>query len=336
MELNEGIAATIGRTPLVPLKRMFKDAPFRVYAKLELMNPGGSAKDRTALHMVKQAIKRGEIGPRTTVIESSSGNLAVSLAQICGYLGLPFICVLDSRTTSYHLRLIRSLGARIETIDKPDPDTGEYLPARIRRVKELLAEIPDSYWTNQYENPDNYLAHYETTMPELRQELGRIDYLFCGVSTCGTIRGCSERIRDDKLPTRVVAVDAAGSVIFGGDGRAARRLPGLGAAIVPKQLRSELVDRVVYVDDLACVRGCHDLLKTESILAGASSGGVLEAIRLIQDDIPAGSVCAAILVDRGDRYWDTVYNEEWTARLAEKPLANESVAGSFSGGEARP
>ncbi|THF81779.1 2,3-diaminopropionate biosynthesis protein SbnA [Cohnella fermenti] len=324
MEPNEGVLATIGRTPLVPLKRMFEDAPFRVYAKLELMNPGGSAKDRPALHMVRQAIKRGEIGPQTTVIESSSGNLAVSLAQICGYLGLPFICVLDARTTAYHLRLIRSLGARIEWIDKPDPDTGEYLPARIRRVKRLLAEIPDSYWTNQYGNPDNYLAHYETTMPELRDALGRIDYLFCGVSTCGTIRGCSERVRDDGLPTRVVAVDAAGSAIFGGEGRAVRRLPGLGAAIVPQQLRSELIDRVVYVDDPDCVRGCRDLLRTESILAGASSGGVLAAIRRMQADIPAGSVCAAILVDRGDRYWDTVYNDEWVAGLSPKTEGDRS------------
>lgn len=328
---------------------MFKDAPFQVYGKLEMTNPGGSAKDRPALHMLKQAVKRGEVGPGTTIIESSSGNLAVSLAQICGCLGLPFICVLDSRTTSYHLRLIRSLGARVEWIDKPDPETGEYLPARIRRVKELLSEIPDSYWTNQYGNPDNYLAHYETTMPEIRQALGQVDYLFCGVSTCGTIRGCSERIRDDGLPTKVIAVDAVGSVIFGGDGRASRRLPGLGAAIVPQQLRSELVDRVVYVDDLACVRGCRDLLRTESILAGASSGGVLEAIRLMQDDIPAGSVCAAILVDRGDRYWDTVFSDEWVASLAgpTRSVAGPGLdsnldssrafdSGSGSGGEAKP
>lgn len=315
MELRNGVLRLIGHTPLVPLARMFANAPYRVYAKLEMMNPGGSAKDRPALRMIAKAIERGEIGPGTTVVESSSGNLAISLAQICRYLGLPFVCVLDVRTTPVNLRLLRSFGARIEWIDQPDRETGEYLPARLRRVKELLAEIPNSYWPNQYANPDNYLAHYETTMPELLQELGRIDYLFCGVSTFGTLRGCSERIRAEGLATKVVAVDAAASAIFGAVPGAVRRLPGLGAAIVPPLSRPELADRVVRVGDLDCVRGCRELLGSEAIMAGASSGGVLSAIRLMEDDMEPDAVCVAILVDRGERYSDTVYDDEWVSAL---------------------
>jgi len=315
VELRNGVLRLIGRTPLIPLDRMFAGAPYRVYAKLEMMNPGGSAKDRPALRMIAKAIERGEIGPGTTVVESSSGNLAISLAQICRCLGLPFVCVLDVRTTPVNLRLLRSYGARIEWIGEPDRETGEYLPARLRRVRELLREIPNSYWPNQYANPDNYLAHYETTMPELLEELGRIDYLFCGVSTFGTLRGCAERIRAEGLPTKVVAVDAAASALFGAVPGAVRRLPGLGAAIVPPLSRPELADRIVRVDDLDCVRGCRELLGSEAIMAGASSGGVLSAIRLVQDDIEQGAVCAAILVDRGERYGDTVYDDEWVAGL---------------------
>lgn len=314
-ELRNGVLGLIGRTPLVPLDRMFAGAPYRVYGKLELMNPGGSAKDRPALRMIEKAMERGEIGQGTTVVESSSGNLAVSLAQICRCLGLPFVCVLDARTTPSHLHHLRSLGARIERVDEPDRETGEYLPARLRRVQELLKEIPGSYWTNQYANPDNYLAHYETTMAELLDKLGRIDYLFCGVSTFGTLRGCAERVRDEGLATKVVAVDAAASAIFGAVPGAVRRLPGLGAAIVPPLSRPELADRVVRVGDLDCVRGCRALLNAEGIMAGASSGGVLSAIRMMQDDIEEGAVCAAILVDRGDRYGDTVYDDEWVASL---------------------
>lgn len=314
MHLN-GVLRTIGRTPLVPLDRMFADAPYRVHAKLELMNPGGSTKDRPALRMIGQAIERGEVGPGTTIIESSSGNLAISLAQICRCLGLLFICVLDARTTPVHLRLLRSYGARIEWIGEPDAATGEYLPARLRRVRELRQAIPNSYWPNQYANPDNYRAHYETTMPELLRELGPIDYLFCGVSTFGTLRGCAERIRDEGLATRIVAVDAEASAIFGVVPGAARRLPGLGAAVVPALAEPKLADRVVRVTDLDCVRGCRTLLGTEAIMAGASSGGVLEAIRHMHGEIEEGATVATILVDRGDRYGDTVYDDDWVAGL---------------------
>ncbi|WP_080832084.1 2,3-diaminopropionate biosynthesis protein SbnA [Cohnella massiliensis] len=317
MKAAGGLLSAIGRTPLVPLANLFADAPFRVFAKLEMMNPGGSAKDRAALGMIRDAIDNGRIGPGTTVVESSSGNLAISLALVCGYYGLRFICVVDPRTTAAHLQALRGLGAVVETVDRPDPETGEYLPARIRRIRELQAEIADCCWPNQYANPANYLAHYNSTMPEILRELDRIDFLFCGVSTFGTLRGCAERLRAEGRAARIVAVDAAGSAIFGAGAAGARRLPGLGAAIVPPLARRELADRVVRVTDRDCVAGCRELLRTEAILAGASSGGVVSAIRRMRADIPADATCVAILPDRGDRYWDTVYDDEWVASLPE-------------------
>ncbi|WP_308637387.1 2,3-diaminopropionate biosynthesis protein SbnA [Paenibacillus silvisoli] len=313
LTLDGGISDAIGGTPLVRLRQLFRDAPFEVYGKLEWMNPGGSAKDRPALFMIRKAIERGELDSGSIVVESSSGNLAISLAQLCRYLGLRFICVVDPRTTEQHLRIIRSFGGEIDLVSQPDPQTGEFLPARINRVKELLRQLPKAFWTNQYGNPDNALAHAETTMHEIGERLGPIEYLFCGVSSCGTIRGCMDYVRSRNWPTKIVAVDAEGSIIFGG-ATGPRKFPGLGAARVPELYRDDIADAAVHVSDADCVRGCRELVRYEAILAGASSGGVIAAIQRMASGIPDGAVCAAIMPDRGERYLDTVYNDEWVRR----------------------
>lgn len=152
--------------------------------------------------MIQEAWKEGTIGPGTTIIESSSGNMAISLAMICKYLGMRFISVIDPRTTETNLQILKALDAKIDYVANPDPVTGEFLPARLKRVQQLLAEIPSSYWPNQYANANNYLAHYHTTMKEIVTDLERVDYLFCSVSTCGTIRGLAEYARDHGLRPR--------------------------------------------------------------------------------------------------------------------------------------
>ncbi|WP_339315858.1 2,3-diaminopropionate biosynthesis protein SbnA [Paenibacillus sp. FSL R10-2734] len=308
---NDGILSTIGNTPLIKLKSLFHKSEIEVYAKMELLNPGGSAKDRPALRMIHEAWKEGIIGPGTTVIESSSGNMAISLAMICKYLGMRFISVIDPRTTETNLQILKALDATIDYVALPDPETGEFLPARLKRVQQLLAEIPGSYWPNQYANANNYLAHYHTTMKEIMTALGRVDYLFCSVSTCGTIRGLAEYARDHGLQTKIVAVDAEGSAIFGGN-KGIRRFPGLGAGIVPPFCRSDLIDRIVHVSDLDIVKGCRILAQNESILAGASSGGIIAAVKQMEQELTPGSVCAVILHDKGERYLDTVYSDSWT------------------------
>lgn len=324
MNINEGIFQTIGCTPQIPLRRLFEQESFDVFGKLEMMNPGGSSKDRSALNMIREAIKRGDLHTNSVVIESSSGNLGISLAHICRYLGLRFICVVDPRTTAQHIAIIRSFGGEIELVAHKDKDTGEYLPARILRVNELLQEIPNSYWTNQYGNPDNYRAHELTTMPEIIDTLENVDYLFCGVSTCGTIRGCMEYIHKNNLSTTLVAVDAQGSIIFGGN-KGPRQFPGLGAGLVPALYHPDIADMVVHVSDMACVQGCRDLLHYESIMAGASSGGVIAAIQSMKLSIPAGSICVAILPDRGERYLNTVYDPNWIEAHLNKPSQYSEV-----------
>src|SRR5262245_27694231 len=202
--MTESILSTIGRTPLVKLTRVFPDSPFHLFAKLEGFNPGGSAKDRPALHILRRAMRSGLVKPGGVVIESSSGNLGIGLAQACRYLGLHFICVVDPKTTPQNVRILKSYGAEIELVSVPDPVTGEYLQARIDRVKDLLRAIRGSFWTNQYANTSNAEAH-QTTMHEIATELdGHVDRLFVATSTCGTLRGCAEYIRDHHMSTRIV------------------------------------------------------------------------------------------------------------------------------------
>lgn len=308
--MQDGILAAIGKTPLVSLKRIFTDINFNLYGKLELLNPGGSIKDRPAFNIIRHAIEVGAINSSTVVIESSSGNMGIGLSLVCSYFGLRFICVVDPKTTKTNLRLMMSYRTEVDCVEEPDPVTGEYLQARINRVKELLRSTPNSFWPNQYANEHNSEAHH-STMHEIAEALdGRVDYLLCATSTCGTLRGCAEYIRRRGLKTKIYAVDAVGSVIFGGE-KMKRLLPGHGAAVVPPLFNNGLADGYIHVSDLDCVVGCHRLAAQESLLVGASSGGIISAVERLAPKIPAGSNCVVLLADRGERYLDTIFSKSW-------------------------
>jgi N-(2-amino-2-carboxyethyl)-L-glutamate synthase len=310
---HEGVLSAIGRTPLVQLTNIFKNCHFKLFAKLEMLNPGGSIKDRTALSILRNGLDGGHITSRTVVIESSSGNMGIGLAQACALLGLRFICVVDPKTTPQNIRILKAYGAEISHVTEPDAITGEYLQARINRVEELLYTIPDSFWPNQYSNIHNARAHYQT-MQEVIDSLGQApDYLFCATSTCGTMRGCAEFIRERNLPTQVIAVDAVGSVIFGGQ-KAKRLIPGHGAAIIPPLFQPHLAHHAIHLTDIDCVMGCRMLTRTEAILAGGSSGAVIMAVQKFYDQIPDGAICVVIFPDRGERYLDTIYADDWVEK----------------------
>jgi N-(2-amino-2-carboxyethyl)-L-glutamate synthase len=306
-----GILDAIGDTHLVELGGLLPHFTSRVFAKLEAFNPGGSVKDRSALGMLLGRIRNGELIPgRSTVIESSSGNLAIGIAQICRYYGIGFICVVDPKTTPQNLAILRAYQVTVEMITETDPETGAYLPVRLQRVHELVAATPGAYWPNQYANPLNPRAHQQT-MHEIADALdGKVDYLFASTGTGGTMTGCAQYIRERGLATTLVGVDALGSVLFGGIS-GPRLLPGHGAAVRPPLFDPTLADEVVLVSDLECVVGCRSLTQREAILAGGSSGGVVAALGKLADRIPAGSNVALIFPDRGDRYLDTIYSDDW-------------------------
>lgn len=307
-EIAQGVLEAIGATPLVQLTRYLDRSDIKLYAKLESHNPGGSAKDRPALQMLREAIESGKVNGATTIIESSSGNMGIGLAQACRYYGLRFVCVVDPRAQAQNLSIIRALGGETELVAKPLE--GDFLAARLARVSQLLETIPNSYWPNQYANTENPKAHELGTVREIDDALaGKVDYLFVATSSTGTIQGCRNYLRARGRKTQVVAVDACGSVLFGGTaGR--RMIPGLGAGREPALARHQSFQHVHRVTDLDCVVGCRRAAAKEAMLVGGSSGGVLEAIRSAQDPL-AGKTCVAILHDSGTRYLDTVFNDQW-------------------------
>ncbi len=304
-----GILSTIGHTPFIPLKRIYQELPVNYYAKMEMFNPGGSIKDRPAFMMLSKAIEEGKTEEGAAVIESSSGNMAIGLAQACCYFGLNLIVVVDPKINGHTMKILQTYGAQIEKVTRPD-ENGNYLKTRLQRVRELLNQLPDSYWPNQYSNKYNPAAHYQT-MEEIVQELPKPpDYLLAATSTCGTIMGCADYVQQHKLDTKIVAVDAAGSVIFGTK-PADRLVPGHGAGRPSELLQKNVVDHVLHITDEECVIGCRRLLQREAILAGGSSGAVVMAAEKLQANIPNGSTCALILADSGERYLDTVFNDGW-------------------------
>lgn len=330
----DGILAAIGDTPLVALRRYLSDPGIDLWAKLEAANPGGSVKDRPAARMLEDAIELGVIGPGTTVIESSSGNMGVGLAQACRYHGMGLICVLDARTNDTTVRTLRALGADVRIVLRPDPETGDLLAARLKLVAHLLEITPDAFWPNQYANAANPVAHSSGTMREIDEALGGdLDYLFVATSTTGTLRGCRDYLRDHGRDTQVVAVDAVGSALFGGL-RGARALPGFGAGVESQLARSADYDILVRVSDLDCVTGCRRLVDREAVFAGGSSGGVAIALESIAPLMVRGSRCALILPDGGAGYLRTVYDDDWVA--ATLGCAPEDLAALVEPGKPLP
>jgi cysteine synthase A len=309
----------IGNTPLIKLERIFANQGVNLYAKLEQFNLGGSIKDRPALRIIEEAIREGKIKQGATVIESSSGNMAIALAYICLRYGLNFIAVIDSRTTKINIAILETLGAKVEMIRQSEEKMGDLLELRFERAQQLLKEIPGSFWSNQYANENNYKSHH-TTMLEIDEVLdGKIDYIFCVASTCGTLRGCSEYLKQKGRSTKIIAVDAYGSIIFGGV-PVNRLIPGHGSSIRPEIYHDGLADRIVYVNDAECVAGCRLLLQKEAVLSGGSSGAIISGFAKVKNDIPKKSNVVMILPDRGERYLDTIYNSKWVSKnLGEIP-----------------
>ena len=307
-----GILGAIGGTPLVHLEKIFASSHFDCFAKLEGLNPGGSSKDRPSVAIIEGALQTGEIDSNTLIVESSSGNTGIGLAQVCAYHGLRFRCLVDPKVTQQNIDILTAYGAEVEMIKQPDPETGELLPAKLKRIEEILKTTRNSFWVDQYASPENSGAHYRSTVKEILRDLdGRmLDYLFIATATCGTVRGCLDYLVDHGYPTKVIAVDGLGSQIFS-NVQHTRLIPGLGSGICPKLTPVEGIHKILHVSSTDCVVGCRRLAQTEAILAGGSSGGVINAVERMSDEIPQGSTVVALLPDRGERYLDTIFSDEW-------------------------
>lgn len=306
------ILEKVGNTPLIALRNHEK-ANLNVYAKLEFYNPTGSVKDRAASYIINILLNQGVINSDTTIIESSSGNFGISLSAYSKQKGLKFICVIDNTTLPVNEMMIRLQGAEVIKITEPD-ERGGYLLNRIRKVKEIIQNTDNIYWINQYENPLNAQAYYDSLGNEICLEIPRqkLDFLFMGVSSGGTITGVSQKVKEKYPNAKIIAVDVDGSVIFGGKSRK-RFIPGIGSSLRPKILDLAKIDDVVSVNENETVASCIELLEKYNIYAGGSSGSVYAAVnkyfQMHEVDRPVNIMC--VFADKGERYINTIYNAEW-------------------------
>jgi 2,3-diaminopropionate biosynthesis protein SbnA len=305
------ISQMIGKTPTVQLE----NSKISLFAKLEFHNLMNTVKARSAYYILKSAVERGEVTNRSTIIESSSGNFAISLAVLCKRLGIRFIPVIDPNINCTYENILNLISNKVVKITDRDKKGG-YLLSRLQMVEQLCQEIPYSYWTNQYENQDNFLAHYNGIGQELVDHFQELDYAFVGVGTGGTIAGISLRLKEKFPNIKIVAVDIEGSVIFGGKPKK-RFIPGLGSSIVPPILKNAIIDEILHVNEINSVEGCYRLLEEHAIFAGGSSGSVYYAIQKYFDNrefIRKPNV-VFLCPDSGVPYTNTVYSKKWVKWL---------------------
>ncbi len=280
-----------------------------LYLKCEGFNFAGSIKLKAAREMVEAAERDGVLTPDSVLVESSSGNLGVALSMIAASKGLRFLCVTDPRCNSTTLRLVETLGSQVHVVEEP-AEVGGYLGARLAYVERLCAEDSRYVWLNQYSNPGNWGAHYNTTAREIADHWPDLDVLFVGAGTTGTLMGCARFFHDWHRPVTVVAVDAVGSVAFGGPpGR--RMIPGLGTSVRPPMLDVSLVDDVVRVEEPDTLRACHRLARGGFLFGGSTGTVVSGAEQWLDRHGSDGMTAVAISPDLGERYLDTVYQRTW-------------------------
>lgn len=302
------ITGLIGRTPLVPLARFCAHYGLSatLLAKLEGMNPGGSAKDRAALFMVDDAVRRGLLPPGGTLIEATSGNTGTALAMIAAVRGYRCLIVMPESASIERRRLMAAYGA--EVVLSP---AAEGMRGAVTQAAALRDAIPGSLILEQFSNPANPRAHYRTTGPEIWAGcLGQVDALVAGVGTGGTISGTGRFLREMNGKIRIVGVEPAASPLLSCGFSAPHGLQGIGANFVPGVLDRAMLDEVIPVSQEDATDAMRTLARTEGILAGISSGAALAAaIALARRDDGRNWRIAVILPDRGDRYLILSSNE---------------------------
>lgn len=298
-----------------------------LFLKIEGLNPAGSIKLKTATALVEDAEQRGRLRPGGRVVESSSGNLGVALSAVCAAKGYQFVCITDPNATRQSVATMRALGAEVIVVDQVDANGG-FLGTRLDLINRMLAEDPDLVWVNQYANAANPRVHSLRTASAVLAEIEKVDYLFIGAGTTGTLMGCADHFRVHSPHTRIIAVDAVGSVTFGGEpGR--RRIPGLGTSRRPPIARPDVVDELILISEIDAVRACRTLAKTHGLLVGGSTGSVYAAVAARAADLPPGSLVVAISADLGDKYLSTIYNDDWVREaFGDRALEGPELAGA--------
>jgi cysteine synthase A len=282
------------------MQRLSPREEVRIWAKLEMMNPGGSVKDRIALSMIEAAEQDGRIEPNGTIVEPTSGNTGIGLALVGAVKGYHVVLTMPESLSIERRKLLTGFGA--ELILTP---AAEGMRGAIERAGQLVAER-GFFMPQQFQNPANPQVHRETTGPEiLRQCPDRIDYLVAGIGTGGTITGVGEVLREAFPDVQVIGVEPADSAVLSGGQPSPHKIQGIGAGFVPDVLNVALLDEVVPVTNDEAIEGARHLAQKEGLMVGISSGAALAATLKVADRIKGPATIVTVLPDTGERYLST-------------------------------
>lgn len=292
----------IGRTPMLPLELEHEDKRYSIYCKAEFLNPTGSVKDRIAYYIIEQAERRGELRPGSVIIELSSGNTGIALAQVAAVKGYRLVILMPSHMSAERVRLLQSLGAEVCLTPQEEGFAGA-----LDRLNRILAENPSFYCPRQFENPDNRRAHYEHTGPEIwRQMAGDVDAFVNGVGTGGTLMGVGHYLRERNPKLCLVAVEPSEAAVMSGSCEIfGHKIAGIGDGFIPAIMDMEKVDQVEAIPSNDAVAMAKRLSRRFGLIVGISAGAnILAAIRTLQK-LGRDKKVVTILPDRSERYFST-------------------------------
>lgn len=299
--LNENVTELIGNTPMVRLKNIEKlfETKAKIAAKLEFFNPGGSAKDRVALNMIKQAEAAGILKKGATIIEPTSGNTGIGIALVAAARGYNAIIVMPDTMSVERIKLTKAYGANVLLTEGALGMAGA-----VKKAEELAEAIDGAIVAGQFVNPANPEAHYLTTGPEIWQQTGgQIDILVAGVGTGGTISGAGKYLREQKPAISIVAVEPSDSPLLSEGKAGPHKIQGIGANFVPETLDADIYDEIVKVTTEDAMGMMRAIAGEEGIFVGISSGAALSAsVKIAQRDENEGKLVTVVLVDTGERY----------------------------------
>jgi cystathionine beta-synthase len=325
MDVAQSPLELIGNTPMVRLGKIGEGLKCDLIAKLETTNPGGSSKDRPALTMVTAAEQDGLLGPGSTIIEPTSGNTGVGLAIVAAQRGYKCIFVMSDKMAPEKIDLLRAYGA--EVVVCPTAVAPEHPDSYYSTAERLTKETPNSFRPDQYSNPHNPRAHYETTGPEIyAQTKGRVTHFVAGAGTGGTISGVGRYLKEQNPHIRIIAADPAGSVFSGGAGRP-YLTEGVGEDFWPANYDPSLVDEVIAVSDADAFAMARSVTQREGILIGGSGGTAVAAALKVGESLPEEAVVVVLIPDSGRGYLSKIFNDTWMSDFGFLRPRNEMDAG---------